>query len=393
MRGGSGSTALDLRGAGGVTFNGGETSLSAYDYTPPQDGLLYWLDASCPSTIHTNAAGTVTNWSSRVADMPAGPFGLAWGAVTYDEAVPKFGGLPAVHFAQHAGLVAQNETDTWTLFLVACYDGAQTQFAGLFGWYGKDFGFRVVDTTGKSVNIGTGSAWTRVGDYLRVNKVQHTSLTTSNITVPNTAPYVLSCRLAGWQKTVASRVCRNALNGYLANNRGAVQWIAEVIAYDRALSDEEIGDVESYLYDKWVAGGGVERNARVCNGTGGVALQGGAVVNASAPVALNALSAGSGGGTVNGDVSLDGPLVVEVDANGDVQTVRINGDLTIGASATVIVNDYTKTDKRERYTVVSVSGNVTGTFASTNVDKPWHLYRVNGTWYLLGVDGTTLIFR
>ena len=393
VRGGSGSTALDLRGAGNVTFNGGETSLSAYDYTPPQDGLLYWLDASCPSTIHTNAAGVVTNWSSRVADMPAGPFKLAWGAVTYDEAVPKFGGLPAVHFAQHAGLVAQNETDTWTLFLVACYDGAQTQFAGLFGWYGKDFGFRVVDTTGKSVNIGTGSAWTRVGDYLRVNKVQHTSLTTSNITVPNTAPYVLSCRLAGWQKTVASRVCRNALNGYLANNRGAVQWIAEVIAYDRALSDEEIGDVESYLYDKWVAGGGVERNARVCNGTGGVALQGGAVVNASAPVALNALSAGAGGGTLNGDVELDGPLVVEVDANGDVQTVRINGDLTIGASATVIVNDYTKTDKRERYTVVSVSGNVTGTFASTNVDKPWHLYRVNGTWYLLGVDGTTLIFR
>ena len=223
--------------------------------------------------------------------MPAGPFGLAWGAVTYDEAVPKFGGLPAVHFAQHAGLVAQNETDTWTLFLVSCYDGAQTQFAGLFGWYGKDFGFRVVDTTGKSVNIGTGSAWTRVGDYLRVNKVQHTSLTTSNITVPNTAPYVLSCRLAGWQKTVASRVCRNALNGYLANNRGAVQWIAEVIAYDRALSDEEISDVESYLYDKWVAGGGVERNARVCNGTGGVALQGGAVISASAPVALNALSA------------------------------------------------------------------------------------------------------
>ena len=151
--------------------------------------------------------------------------------------------------------------------------------------------------------------------------------------------------------------------------------------------------MESYLYDKWIAGAGVAQNTSICNGTGGVGLQGGAVVNASAPLALNALSAGTGGGTVNGDVSLDGPLVVEVDANGDVQTVRINGNLTIGASATVIVNDYTKTDKRERYTVVSVSGNVSGTFASSNVDKPWHLYRVNGTWYLLGVDGTTLIFR
>ena len=392
VRAGSGATALDLRGAGSVTLNGGTTSLSAYDYTPPQNGLLYWLDASVPSTIHTNAAGAVTNWSSRVPNMPAGAFTPAWGTTTYEESSSGFGGLPAVHTAQHAGLVAQNETDTWTLFFVACPDGTQSQFSGLFGWYQQDYGFRYDDTAGVKVNIGTGSGWTRVGDYLRVNKVQHTSLTSSSITMPNQKPYVLSCRLAGWQKTVSSRVCRNALSGYL-NNRGARQWIAEVIAYDRALSDEEICDVESYLYDKWIAGAGVARNESVCNGTGGVELQGGAVVNASAPLALNALSAGTGGGTVNGDVSLDGPLVVEVDANGDVQTVRINGNLTIGSAATVIVNDYTKTDKRERYTVVSVSGNVTGAFASTNVDKPWHLYRVGGTWYLLGVGGTTLIFR
>ena len=393
VRAGSGTTALDLRGAGGVVFNGGTTSLAAYDYTPPQNGLLYWLDASVPSTIHTNSAGTVTNWSSRVPNMPAGAFVLNVGPVTYEEAASGFGGLPAVRFAQDSGLVAQNSTDTWTLFFVACYDGtSQKQYSGLFGWYNSDYGFRVTNTSGTTVNIGTGSAWTRVGDYLRVNKVQHTSLTTSNLTVPNTRPYVLSCRLAGWQKTVSSRVCRNALNRYIGNG-GAKEWIAEVIAYDRALSDEEICDVESYLYDKWIAGAGVARNESVCNGTGGVELQGGAVVNASAPLALNALSAGTGGGTVNGDVSLDGPLVVEVDANGDVQTVRINGDLTIGSSATVIVNDYTKTDKRERYTVVSVSGDVTGAFASSNVDKPWHLYRVGGTWYLLGVGGTTLIFR
>jgi len=211
--------------------------------------------------------------------------------------------------------------------------------------------------------------------------------------VPNTAPYVLSCRLAGWQKTVASRVCRHALNGYMNNSRGAVQWIAEVIAYDRALSDAEICDVESYLYDKWVGDGGVARNARVCNGTGGVALQGGAVVNASAPVALNALSAGAGGGTLNGDVSLDGPLVVEVDANGDVQTVRINGDLTIGTSATVIVNDYTQAKKAERHTVVAVTGDVTGAFASTNVAKPWRLYQSGGNWYLVNARGTCVVFR
>ena len=392
VRAGSGETALDLRGAGCVVFNGGTTSLAAYDYTPPSEGMLYWLDASVPETIHTNAAGAVTNWSSRVPNMPAGPFGKTWGTATYDKTAAGFNGLPAVHFQSGAGLAAKNETDTWTLFFVACCDGSQVVNTGLFGWYNNDIGFRFTNTSGTTVNIGTGSGWTRVGDYLRVNKKQHTSLTTSNITVPNQKPYVLSCRLAGWQKTVVSRVCRNALGRYTSNG-GGVQWFAEVIAYDRALSDEEICDMESYLYDKWIAGAGVARNESVCNGTGGVELQGGAVVNASAPLALNALSAGTGGGTVNGDVSLDGPLVVEVDANGDVQTVRINGNLTIGASATVIVNDYTKTNKRERYTVVSVSGDVTGAFASSNVDKPWHLYRVGGTWYLLGVGGTTLIFR
>ena len=393
VRAGLGATALDLRGAGSVTLNGGTTSLSVYDYTPPQNGLLYWLDASIPSTIHTNAAGAVTNWSSRVPNMPAGAFTPAWGTTTYEESSSGFGGLPAVHTAQHAGLVAQNSTDTWTLFFVACPDGTQSQFSGLFGWYQQDYGFRYDDTAGVKVNIGTGSGWTRVGDYLRVNKVQHTSLTSSSITMPNQKPYVLSCRLAGWQKTVSSRVCRNTLSGYL-NNRGARQWIAEVIAYDRALTDKEICDVESYLYDKWIAGAGVARNTSVCNGTGGVELRGGAVVNASAPVALTGLSAGAGGGTVNGDVSLDGPLVVEVDANGDVQTVRINGDLTIGASATVVVNDYTQARKQERHTVLSVSGTVAGAFASSNVTvKPWKLYRVGDVWYLTSANGTYVIFR
>ena len=97
---------------------------------------------------------------------------------------------------------------------------------------------------------------------------------------------------------------------------------------------------------------------------------------------------------MNGDVSLDGPLVVEVDANGDVQTVRINGDLTIGASATVIVNDYTQARKNERHTVLSVSGTATGTFASSNVTvKPWKLYRVGDVWYLTSANGTCVIFR
>ena len=97
---------------------------------------------------------------------------------------------------------------------------------------------------------------------------------------------------------------------------------------------------------------------------------------------------------MNGDVSLDGPLVVEVDANGDVQTVRINGDLTIGASAMVIVNDYTQARKQERHTVLSVSGTVTGAFASSNVTvKPWKLYRVGDVWYLTSANGTCVIFR
>ena len=161
------------------------------------------------------------------------------------------------------------------------------------------------------------------------------------------------------------------------------------------------------MLTRWTSGrerpatrAGTEASSYLCgcalshDSSDGVALQGGAVVNASAPVALNALSAGSGGGTVNGDVSLDGPLVVEVDANGDVQTVRINGDLTIGASATVIVNDYTQARKAERHTVLSVSGTAAGTFASSNVTvKPWKLYRVGDVWYLTSANGTCVIFR
>jgi len=57
------------------------------------------------------------------------------------------------------------------------------------------------------------------------------------------------------------------------------------------------------------------------------------------------------------------------------------------------VNDYTQAKKAERHTVVAVTGDVAGEFASSNVAKPWRLYRAHGAWYLVNARGTCVIFR
>ena len=375
---GTSDLSVDLRGAASVALSGGRTAVSAYTPTPPTNGLLYWMDASRPETVLRDASGVVTNWRNRVTGCGVtNGFFKVWGAPTYTSSAAGFNGKPALHFVKDDNLVSPISTDTRTVFYVACADGTQTMNTGTFGTYNQDYGFRY--TSQSSLNAGTGSGWAYVGDYLRVNGTLKTSLTDGNLSVPNQKPYVLVCRLADFHQTIQSlsRVGRNTLNKYVGNG-GATEWITEVIAYDRALSEEEIVSVEKYLMDKWVNNTSATvpaENATVANGTGGLVLAGGA--------------------TLAGDVDFgNGTLVVKVNAEGAVETMTIEGDLTLGAGATIVIDDYTKAQKGTRHTVLSVTGDVTGDFASSNLTgKRWNLKQKSGTWYLFTADGTAIIFR
>lgn len=369
--------SVSLEGAATLELAGGTASLSAYVPTPPAKGRIFWMDASKGATVLTDAAGTVTNWRNRADCQVASGFFRVWGAPTYDTAAAGFGGKPAIHFNTADNLVSPVDVDTRTLFLVACADGTQNGNWGVFGWHDHDYGFRYTSQT--TLNVGTGSGWAYVGDYLRVNGVRHTSLTTGNLTVPKGKPYVLVCRLGDFHQDYAAsrRYGRNAINKYVGNG-GACQWVAEAIAYDYAMGEEEILSVEKYLLDKWVDNASSEvpaENAAIANGTGGLLLTGETVLS--------------------GDVALgDGRIVVKVDADGSVATVTVEGRLVLGAGATIVIDDYSRARKGTRHTVLAVAGGVDGAFASSNLEGGrWRLYRRGDVWYLASADGTAIVFR
>lgn len=369
--------SVSLEGAATLELAGGTAALSAYVPTPPAKGRIFWMDASKGATVLTDAAGTVTNWRNRADCQVADGFFRVWGAPTYDAAAAGFNGKPAVHFETADNLVSPVDVDTRTLFLVACADGTQNGNWGVFGWHDHDYGFRYTSQT--TLNVGTGSGWAYVGDYLRVNGVRHTSLTTGNLTVPKGKPYVLVCRLGDFHQDYAAsrRYGRNAINKYVGNG-GARQWVAEAVAYDYAMGEEEILSVEKYLLDKWVDNASSEvpaENATIANGTGGLLLTGETVLS--------------------GDVALgDGRIVVKVDADGNVATVTVEGRLALGAGATIVIDDYSRAKKGTRHTVLAVTGGVDGTIASSNLEgSAWRLYRRGDAWYLTSADGTAIVFR
>lgn len=369
--------SLSLEGAATLELAGGTAALSVYVPAPPVRGRIFWMDASKSATVLTDAAGTVTNWRNRADCQVADGFFRVWGAPTYDTAAAGFNGKPAIHFNMADNLVSPVDVDTRTLFLVVCADGTQNGNWGVFGWHDHDYGFRYTSQT--TLNVGTGSGWAYVGDYLRVNGVRHESLTTGNLTVPRGKPYVLVCRLGDFhQDYVASRrYGRNAINKYVGNG-GACQWVAEAIAYDYAMDEEEILSVEKYLLDKWVDNASSEvpaENATIANGTGGLLLTGETVLS--------------------GNVALgDGRIVVKVDADGNVATVTVEGRLVLGAGATIVIDDYSRARKGTRHTVLAVTGGVDGTIASSNLEgERWRLYRRDDVWYLNSADGTAIVFR
>ncbi len=369
--------SVSLEGAATLELAGGTAALSAYVPTPPAKGRIFWMDASKSATVLTDADGAVTNWRNRADCQVADGFFRVWGAPTYDASAAGFNGKPAIHFETADNLVSPVSVDTRTLFLVACADGTQNGNWGVFGWHDHDYGFRYTSQT--TLNVGTGSGWAYVGDYLRVNGVRHTSLTTGNLTVPKGRPYVLVCRLGDFHQDYAAsrRYGRNAINKYVGNG-GARQWVAEAIGYDYAMDEDEILSVEKYLLDKWVDNASSEvpeENAAIANGTGGLLLTGDAVLS--------------------GDVALgDGRIVVKVDADGNVATVTIEGRLVLGAGATIVIDDYERARKGTRHTVLAVTGGVDGAFASSNLEGGrWRLYRRGDVWYLASADGMAIVFR
>ena len=136
--------------------------------------------------------------------------------------------------------------------------------------------------------------------------------------------------------------------------------------------------MDEYLMNKWAIAGHVAEPGASSpfTGTGSLEIEGRVTL---------------AGGL---DLGESGTLVVHVDANGEVETVTVDGDLRIGAGVTLVVDGYDRATPATRHTVVSVTGDAAGDFAGHNVTQPsWKLWRDVDSWYLVKATGTTVIFR
>lgn len=394
--GASNDLRLALRDEASLGLTGGTSTLVAYTNLPLRANLAYWLDASDAASVACNANGVVTNWASRAGVVPAfswatsglsnGHASSTTGPKEYTSAANGVNGLRTVHFTTNGQeLVSRCAASVRTLFLVAAND--KTSSMGTGGYWGKanlDRGIRCNASTKFETLM-------RVSYYLKNDLTRYNGTVrnlASESVVPGTTPFCFVIRLDDASHPAsethyggsASVFNRNDILGcYCGVGNGNTNFKAcEVIAYTNALSDAELLGVETYLMDKWgIAGHTLENVDGVFNGTGTLEL--------------------SDGATVAGGVRLDdATLVVHVAPDGMVRTVSINGPLAIGTNARLVVDGYERAAKNARHTVLSVAGDVLGSFASTDPAASggkWRLYVRDGTWYLSSDDGTRIVFR
>ena len=403
----SGRTRLVAAGGGAKDFDvavadearlvlaGGSARIVAYTNTPPTASLAYWLDASDESSVACDANGMVTNWVSKAGVIPAfswasGMSGMHSGATgpkAYTSAADGINGLRTVHFKDGPTeqLISRGGTSVRTLFLVAANDGNSSKGAG--GYWGK----AEID---RSIRCGGGAKATfqplaRVTYYLEQDTVRLNGekRNMSGNVQPGTTPFCFMVRLddaahpedeVHYGSTTQHIFGTPDALGANTGNGNTNFRAAEVLAYTNALSDAEIQQVEAYLMNKWAIAGYVTEPGASSpfTGTGSLEIEGRVTL---------------AGGL---DLGESGTLVVHVDANGEVETVTVDGDLRIGAGVTLVVDGYDRAAPATRHTVVSVTGDAAGDFADHNVTQPsWKLWRSGDSWYLVKASGTTVIFR
>ena len=370
----------------------GNVTLGIYNAQPPTDGLLWWLDAADASTITTNANGEVTGWASR------GGAPVSFGV---DGSLPKptyapvghanaMGNKPSVWFNGSGRMRLKGDAakSVMTTFVVwNTHDGtSDSKFRGIYGYLNADAGIRYWTGNGLSI-CNTSSPFTEVDDYYvdGVRPVLGGNYSISLSVVPVDSIHVLSV-VAGSGRTAPSKTY--ALGSYHGSSeRCFIGWLCEVITYDRRLSDAERKQVENYLMAKWQGTGEIMVNATV---GGNVTVASGATLTAAvgSPLAVGTLS---GAGAISGNVSADG-FEVTVKPNGTVDKLTVDGTVTFNAGAHLQVNDFSYLVNGNFETFLDATGNV-GTFATSNLEKPYGWTLRNGRGQVYRANGFMLIFR
>ena len=385
--GGAAQLKVAVQDGANVRLEGGTAQIAAYAETVPTDHLAYWLDAGRPETVCTNAAGEVTNWLSRAASSVAGfEYTSTTKLGSYPSAAPRaweptgLNGKPAVHFADPTQIMKSTaKVHTRTFFLVAKLDGAQKNMGAPWGIWDLDVEYRFAwDTTDGAITSLSLITPAVPGDTLHINGADIPLVAMTTTHRLGSDVFLLSFRLGDAHRDLEDARYFNyhGLNRNL-QDRGAKQWVGEVICYERALTDEEYAAVEGYLTRKWIA-----------SGTGPLPATPAVFADGAG------LSLSGGGGTVAGDVRLNGPFVVDAQNRTELVPLEVTGNLVIGDAATVLVRNYLNLAGSTRHPALVVKGAVTGDFADVQgLAGAWRFVRAGNTWSVLHALGTWLIFR
>lgn len=307
-----------------------------------KQGLVYRLDASDSSKI-TTLSGTnrVQSWRSSYGSMVFNVSAVPGysDSPTYD--ATAFGGRGAVVFGNgelyqwpSTRLEANLATNCQTVIFVAKPSVTQNDLAGIWGQSGSDSGVRTSGST--SWGAGSGTFHGSVGGSHYLNGVAYAY----NANAPFTAgqPQIYSS-ISASLRTSWTNALGNYWNNSSSSNRFYRGEIAEILVYDRKLSDEERATTEAFLAQKWGVTGysGTalpSMNKLTLTNNATLNLDGSVLTAAEAELENATLKQGLL--TVTNNVRITGALVL------DGTNALVNGSLTFEAGTSMTITNQTR---------------------------------------------------
>jgi autotransporter-associated beta strand protein len=251
----SGGTNALSTVSGAVSIDTGKLTLSGI---PVAEGLVVALDASNKAYIFADANGAVTNWISRTGTINFS-HNVAVNCPTYNP--NAFNGRGAVVFGtNYLGSVTSTRLDSSTstinktVFIVTRMTGAQSyMWPGIWGRSGQDLGGirPVASTTQWSIPGDANDFCNGTGGSAFVNGAQKTANTDVGTTGHILTQYAGNNAI--WSTSIMTTVGHYF---YTSADRYYKGEIAELLVYDRYVTDAERMAIESYLNAKWLGGAG-----------------------------------------------------------------------------------------------------------------------------------------
>lgn len=356
-------------GSGVVVDNcGGSARIVPSATRPPETGMCYWLDASKPETVLSNANGAVTGWVSRLPSTPVHGFfrptsGNRTAVLAGGYHVDALRGKPAVEFQFNKlqELKADSKWRSRTLFFMWKYNqpAAADNYESFFGLDNVDSGIRLYGNVLAAFQMYSASFLAR-GDLIRCNGTAYSAGTTDRLNFPSTDYQILVLRLndgrmltSDGSRSFAWLFDRHeALGDYCG--KGAVgMYVSEVLAYDYPMSNEEIAAVEQYLTGKWVTPSTLPEE----------------------PTEVFASPT---------------TVAVEPGATGSVTPIVLDGDQDL-SKVTLDVSGVAMTSKDSPKKVLEVTGSTTGDFADVLLPRRGYLEKRDDGYYLGRKNGMVIV--